>query len=53
MRVIIYHNDIALLEILAMHAKCRKGLITYHKFNGITTMKKHIEFDHFALLKKC
>jgi hypothetical protein len=37
--------------MLAMHTKCRKGLNTYHKFNGIMTMKKHVEYDHFALLK--
>ncbi len=30
----------------------KKGLIAYHKFNGITTMKKHVEFDHFTLLQK-
>jgi len=37
--------------MLAMHTKCRKGLITYHKSNGIMMMNKHIEYDHFALLK--
>lgn len=24
----------------------------YHKFNGITTMKKHVEGDHLALMKR-
>jgi hypothetical protein len=35
-----------------MHTMCKKGLIAYHKFNDITTMKKHINVDHFALVKK-
>jgi hypothetical protein len=38
-------------EILAVHTRCRKGLMAYHKFNGITMMKKHVEFNHFTLLK--
>jgi hypothetical protein len=25
--------------------------MAYHKFNGITMMKKHVEFNHFTLLK--
>jgi hypothetical protein len=49
MKFIIFHSDIAPPKILAMHTKCRKGFITYHKSNGIITMKKHVEFDHFAL----
>jgi hypothetical protein len=52
MRCIIYHNDIVPPKILAMHTRCKKGLIAYHKFNGITTMKKHVDFDHFILLKQ-
>jgi hypothetical protein len=38
-------------EVLAMCIKCRKGLLSYHKFNGIMAMKKHVEFDHASLLK--
>ncbi len=38
-------------KVLAMRIKCRKGLISYHKFNGIMAMKKHVEFCHDALLK--
>jgi hypothetical protein len=30
----------------------KKGFIAYHKCNGITTMKKHVEFDHYTLLQK-
>jgi hypothetical protein len=48
---IIYHSGMTLLEVLAMRIKCRKGLISYHKFNGITAMKKHVELDHASLLK--
>jgi hypothetical protein len=39
-----------LLEVLAMRIRCRKGLISYHKFNGITSMKKNVQFDHVSLL---
>jgi hypothetical protein len=38
-------------KILAMRTRCRKCLIAYHKFNGIMTMKKHVEYDHVVLLK--
>jgi hypothetical protein len=51
MHCIIYHSDTAPPEVLAMHIRCRKGLIAYNKFNGITIMKKHVEYDHVALLK--
>jgi hypothetical protein len=30
----------------------QKGLIVYHKSNGITTMKKHLELEHNTLIKK-
>jgi len=49
MRCIIYYSDIAPSKILAMHIRCKKGLIAYHKSNDITTMKKHVDFDHFIL----
>jgi hypothetical protein len=49
MRCIIYHNNTIALEILSI-IKFRKGLIAYHKSNGITIMHIHVEFDHFALL---
>jgi hypothetical protein len=35
-----------------MHTKCRKGLTTYHKSNGIIAMKKHVEGEHFTLVKR-
>jgi hypothetical protein len=43
MLCIICHNITTLPKMLAMHTKCRKGLIAYHKSNGITLMKKHVE----------
>jgi hypothetical protein len=52
MQCIICHNDTTIPKILAMHTRCNKGFIAYHKSNGITTMRKHIEFEHSALLKK-
>jgi hypothetical protein len=52
MRCIIFHSETIIPEILAMRIKCRKGFIAYHKYNGITTMKKHVESNHFILLQK-
>jgi hypothetical protein len=52
MRCIICQNDSIGSKILAMHTMCKKGLITCHKFNDITTMKKRIVVDHFVLVKK-
>jgi len=52
MRCIICHSELVPPEFLAMHTRCMKGLIAYHKCNGIITMKKHVEFDHFTLLQK-
>jgi hypothetical protein len=51
MRCIICHNITTLPKMLAMNTKCRKGLIAYHKSNGIMMMNKHFKYDHFALLK--
>ncbi len=48
MGCIFCHVDFVDLEILAMHTRCRKGFITYHKTNGITTMKKHVDADHLT-----
>ncbi len=49
---------VALFVIISqLHLKCWPctpnvhGLIAYHKSNEITTMKKHVEYDHFAVLK--
>ncbi len=39
---IIYHGGTAPLEVLAMHIRCRKGWIVYHKSNGIMAMKNHV-----------
>ncbi len=51
MKCIICHNDSIDSKILAMHTTCKKGFIPYHKFNDITIVKKHINVDHFALVK--
>jgi hypothetical protein len=52
MRCIIFHVDFLGLDILAMQTKCKTRLITYHKTKGITTMKKHVDANHFALMRK-
>jgi hypothetical protein len=49
---IICHSNVVGLEILALHAKSRKGFIAYHKLNGIKYMKKHVELEHITLIKK-
>jgi hypothetical protein len=51
MKCIICHIDRTPLKILAIHIRCKKDLIAYHKSNNITTMKRHVECDHYALLK--
>jgi hypothetical protein len=51
-QILICHHDFIGPKILAMCIKCKKGLITYHKSIGITTTQKHVETNHFALLKK-
>jgi hypothetical protein len=51
MRWIICYNDSISFRILAMHTMCKKGLIIYHKFNDIITVRKCIDVNHFALVK--
>ncbi len=52
MRCIICHSEISFLKSWLNAQDVKKGLIAYHKFNGITTMKTHVEFDHSTLLQK-
>jgi hypothetical protein len=52
MKCIICHNETTLPKILAICTRCKKGLIAYHKSNGIIAMKKHVESDQFTLLQK-
>jgi hypothetical protein len=37
---------------LSKHQKKKEGLITYYKTYGITTLKKHVDVDHFLFFKK-
>jgi hypothetical protein len=30
----------------------RKGLISYYETNGITSLKKHVDDDHYLISKK-
>jgi len=32
--------------------KERRGLITYYKTYGITTLKKHVDANHYVIAKK-
>jgi len=52
MRCIVCHNNGIGPKIFALHTRLRKGLITYHKSNAITIMKKHVELEHNTLIKK-
>lgn len=52
MRCIVCHSSSVGPEILAMRTRCRKGLITYNKANGIAPMKKHVEVENSVLSKK-
>jgi hypothetical protein len=40
------------LKFLIVHIRCYKGLIAYHKSNGIIARKKHVDTKHGALLKR-
>jgi hypothetical protein len=40
------------MYILALRIKCCKGLIVYHKVNGLTTMKNDIDVKHKAIYVK-
>ena len=52
MRCVICHNATVGPAILALRTRCRKGLITYFKANGIIAMKKHVEVEHFISSKR-
>ncbi len=41
-----------LLKLWPCCTRCKKGFIAYHKFSGTIAMKKHVESNHFSLLKK-
>ncbi len=50
MHSIFCHNNL----ILNVNPKiqARKGLIIYNTINGITTLRKHVNSDHFKIKKK-
>jgi hypothetical protein len=39
-------------KIIALHMKCRKGLITYFKTICIVILKKHVAIKHKTLVAK-
>jgi hypothetical protein len=49
---IVCHHQIVGHKILALRTKSWKRFIAYHKSNGITVMKIHIEVEHNNLLKR-
>ncbi len=51
-KCITCHNETTPLEILAMRTRCKKGLIACRKYNGTTSMKKHVESGHSILLQQ-
>jgi len=52
MKCIVCHSEMVGFEILPLCIRCHKCLITYHKINGIFTMKIYVEQDHVVLLKR-
>lgn len=52
MKCFICDNELMGSKNLSLCTRWWKGLIIYHKSNGIMAMKKHIEVEHNTLLKK-
>jgi hypothetical protein len=52
MRCIVCHNNVVRLGNFALCTMLHKGFLFTTKSNGITTMKKHLEFEHNTLIKK-
>ncbi len=50
MRCILCYDTI--INISNPRTKERKGLITYYKIYGITALKKHVDANHFIIVKK-
>jgi len=50
MRCILCYDIV--INISNPRIKERKGLITYYKTYGIITLKKHVDADHFIIVKK-
>jgi hypothetical protein len=50
MHCIICHNN-PIINV-NINTQARKGLIIYNTTNGIVTLKKHVNLDHFNILKK-
>jgi hypothetical protein len=49
MKCMIYHVSFVLCN---PRTKERRGIITYSKTNGITTLRKHVDVDHVILAKR-
>jgi hypothetical protein len=48
MRCIICHNDFVGFISWPCAPSAGNELIAYHKINGLTTMKKHVDVNHFS-----
>jgi len=46
---VCYNNQITITNSIT---QLKKGIISYFKNNGITTLKKHMDFDYVVLPKK-
>jgi hypothetical protein len=40
------------MNVFNPRTQARKGLISYYKTNGITSLKKHVDVNHFLIYKK-
>ncbi len=47
MRYIFYYQN--LVVGINPRVQTRKGLISYYKTNGITSLRKHVDVDHFFI----
>jgi hypothetical protein len=52
MQCIVCHSNVVGPEILTLRTRLRKDVIVYHKSNGKTTMKKHVELKDNTLIMK-
>ncbi len=50
-QVMKYHLCSKTLVLYNLRTKLRKGLISYYKTNGISTLKKHADVEHSLLAK--
>ncbi len=51
MRYMLCYEKLVSLAILGQRTKWKKRLVSYFKSNGITTLKKHLNGNHFLIAR--